>query len=358
MKKSMLVLSLLSPFAADTQAQTSLTMYGLLDAGLVLERGCNVCNVTKLSSGVASGSRLGFRGSEDLGNGTAAVFVLEAGIRADTGQSDQGAALFGRQSFVGLKGRFGALTLGRHDTLEYLALTEVADPFKGGTAGSATNLVGYSAKRMDNTIEYATPDTHGFTAAAAYGFGEHAGNASADRAFGASVGYANGPLTLRVAHQNKSAAVAAQAGELATSAVARNTILAANVQLGAATAYAAWSVNKGAASSPFWNPDNPYGAAIPATASTDSRDILVGVAVPFGATTLLASYVRKNDRDAANRDADQIAVGATYAVSRRTDFYAAYARIKNRHGAAYTVGNASEAGAGSSALNIGMRHAF
>jgi predicted porin len=94
------------------------------------------------------------------------------------------------------------------------------------------------------------------------------------------------------------------------------------------------------------------------TPSNDSRDVLVGVAVPMGATTLLASYVHKDDRSVLDRDANQIAIGATYAVSKRTDFYASLAKIQNRNGAGYTTGNASAAGRGDRAVNVGIRHAF
>ena len=83
------------------------------------------------------------------------------------------------------------------------------------------------------------------------------------------------------------------------------------------------------------------------------------MAVPVGqGTTLLASYIQKDDRDLANQDANQLAFGASHALSRRTDFYAAYSHIQNRNGAGYTVGNASARGNGNSAINVGMRHAF
>jgi predicted porin len=138
----------------------------------------------------------------------------------------------------------------------------------------------------------------------------------------------------------------------------KNSIIAANLRLGKATAYAAYSISRGWGSSPLWNPDNPYSASMATTPSTDSRDILVGFALPIGPTTFLASYILKNDRDPANRDAHQVAFGASYAISRRTDFYAAFSRITNINGAGYTVGNASAPGRGNSAVNIGMRHAF
>jgi predicted porin len=83
--------------------------------------------------------------------------------------------------------------------------------------------------------------------------------------------------------------------------------------------------------------------------------VLAGVAVPITrATTLLASYIRKNDRDPANRDARQIAIGATYAVSRKLDFYAAYSHIRHQSG----IQNASVREGGGGAINLGMRRAF
>jgi predicted porin len=361
MKKSLFALAALATIGTCAQAQTSITLYGLVDAGVVVDRSCNGCNNPKLGSGVASGSRIGLRGNEDLGGGLGAIFVLETGMQIDTGRLDQSGGagtLFGRQAFVGLNGGFGTVTLGRQYNLDYLTITEVADPFRGGMAGSASNLVGYSARRMDNTIQYASPTIGGFTGTVAYGFGETANDNSANRSYGGALGYANGPVTLRLAHENKNTTTAGSATVVSQSSNAKNTLLAGNVNLGVATVFAGYGVNKGAGSSPFWNADNPYGAAVPSTASTDSRDALLGVSVPFGATTLMASYIHKDDRNLANRDADQIGVGASYAVSKRTDFYAAYAHIKNRNGAAYTVGNATDAGTGCIAFNVGVRHSF
>jgi predicted porin len=90
MKKSLLALAILGAIGGTASAQTAVTVYGLVDAGLVQERGAAAGNVTKLSSGVQSGSRLGFRGTEDLGSGITAKFALEAGIGIDTGASNQG----------------------------------------------------------------------------------------------------------------------------------------------------------------------------------------------------------------------------------------------------------------------------
>jgi predicted porin len=356
MKYPAVVFAMLGACAGSARAQSSVTVYGLLDAGVVKDHGCDGCT-TRIDSGNLSESRFGITGTELLNDSLSAIFTLEAGVQLDTGRSDQG-VLFGRQAYVGLKGKGGTVTVGRQFNLEYVALTDVGDPFKGGMAGSASNLIGNSGRRVDNSIQYYSGQVRGVSAAASYGFGEVVGDAKSNRAWGVSIGFEKGPLTIRAAHQNRNVARVAPATPMGNNLDAKNSILAANIKIGIATAYAAYSINRGWGSSPLWNPDNPYGASIAATPSTDSRDVLVGLAVPFGATTLLASYIRKNDRDLANRDADQVALGVTYTISRRTDFYAAYSRITNRNGAGYTVGNASSLGHGNSAVNIGLRHAF
>src|SRR5476649_2678018 len=217
MKTSYLALALLSPFAVAAQTPSStlapppatssapVTIYGTVDAGLVGEGACaSACAHSKLDSGVETGSRLGFSGRESLGDDTSAVFTLEEGIQNDTGKADQNGRLFGRQAFVGLdSAHLGALTLGRQYNLQYQVLVDVADPFKGGLAGTATNLMGYSVMRYDNSIKYVTPSSHGWSAAALYSFGESPNSSATNRAYGASLGYADGPVNVSVAHQRK-----------------------------------------------------------------------------------------------------------------------------------------------------------
>jgi predicted porin len=358
MLKSFVTFAVLGGSAALACAQTGVTTYGVIDAGVVGQGGCGDTCATQVGSGLASESHVGIRGREPIGGATSAIFTLESGVRVDTGRSDQHERLFGRQAFVGLAGEFGALTIGRQYNLQYLALTDVGDPFKGGMAGSASNLIG-GARRADNSVQYYGALARGISAGASYAFKERVDTSPAGRAWGMTVGIEAGPLTVRAAHQNLSAVRVQLNSKTSNDTVSRNSILAANLRLGWGTAYAAYSMSRGWASSPLFNPDNPYGAGLARTASTDSRDVLLGMAVPVSArTTLLASFIRKDDRDPANQDADQVALGASYALSRRTDFYGAYSHIKNRNGAGYTVGNASARGNGNSAINIGMRHAF
>lgn len=358
MLKSFVTFAILGGSAAAACAQDGVTTYGVIDAGVVSQKGCAGPCTTTVGSGLASESHIGIQGSEPLGETTAAIFALETGVNLDTGRASAGDRDARRQAWVGLAGEFGALTVGRQYSLQYLALTDVADPFKGGMAGSASNLIG-GGRRVDNSVQYYGAIARGLSAGASYSFRERVDTSPAGRAWGMTVGIERGPLTVRAAHQNQSAVRVQFNSKTHNDAVARNSILAANLRLGWGTAYAAYSLSRGWASSPLFNPDNPYGAGIARTASSNSRDVLVGMAVPVSArTTLLASYITKDDRDPANQDANQIAVGASHAVSRRTDFYAAYSHIRNRNGAGYTVGNATSRGSGNSALNVGMRHAF
>ena len=357
MNKKMLALAL-SAWAGAAAAQSNVTVYGIVDMALVRESGGvgNAAAVTKLTSGVESGSRLGFKGREELGDGMAAIFLLENGFQADTGALGQGGLLFGRQAYVGLQGKSGTLTLGRQYTPQYLAVAAV-DPFGSGTAGDTKNLMtatGNSASRMDNTVKYASPEIGGLSAELVYGAGEVAGDSTAGRQLGGALSYANGPLTVRLAHHNRNNDTAT----VKNLGSARNSVLTALYDFGVAKAHFAYGVDKGVNSALSRNLNNPFGYAVAPTPSTDSSVLLLGVTVPQGLGSWIGSYIRKNDKTRYNQDAEQFAAGYRYYLSKRTDLYAVYARIRNKNGAGYTVGSAIEGGTGDRGLNLGLRHIF
>ncbi|OWW18872.1 porin [Noviherbaspirillum denitrificans] len=332
MQRPLLVIATCGALSLTTgavSAQTSLTLYGIVDAGVVYERGGPAGNLTKLTSGVQSGSRLGFKGMEDLGGGLAAKFNLETGFNTDTGGLGQGGLLFGRQAWVGLGGRWGDLSFGRQYTPHYELLDQV-DPFATGLAGNAANLTS-TTPRMNNTIKLATPDWSGVSGELAYGFGEVPGNNTANRQLGASLGYARGPLMLKIAHH--------RIEDGTGSDNARSTLIGGKFDFGMAAASLGVGLNHGAG-------------------GTDNRDYMLGVTVPVGAGAVLASFTRKDDRSGLNAGADQWALGYTHALSRRTNVYTSFARIYNDPGAGFTAGNASEPGSGDKAFNIGIRHKF
>jgi predicted porin len=358
MNKTMLAL-MLSASAGTAAAQSNVTLYGSVDMAVVRESGGSgsAAASTKLTSGVASGSRLGFKGSEDLGDGLAAVFLLENGFQADTGAMGQGGLLFGRQAYVGLQSKSaGSVTLGRQYTPQYLAVAAV-DPFGSGTAGDTKNLMastGNSASRMDNSVKYASPVVNGFNADLVYGAGEVGGDSTAGRQFGGALGYGNGPLTVRLAHHNRNNNTAT----MKNAGSAKNTVLTALYDFGVAKAHFAYGVDKGINSALPRNLNNPFGYAVAPTPSTDSSVVLLGVTVPQGAGTWLGSYMRKNDKTAFNQDAEQFAAGYRYNLSKRTELYGVLAYLRNKNGAGYTVGSAIEGGTGNRALNLGLRHTF
>jgi predicted porin len=265
---------------------------------------------------------------------------------------------YGRLDDFGPGSGVGRFVLGRQYNLEYLTRADVGDPFHTGTAGRASNLVNPSGTLVDSGVRYYSSRTNHVSTGSSWTVDTLGGSALADRAWGMSVGVDVGNVSLRAAHQNRHVAQVQLYNLAGNNLDAKNSIIAANLRTRWGTAYAAYAANRGWGSSPLYNPDNPYGAGVASTSSTDSRDTLVGVAVPLThATTFLASLIHKNDRDLANRDANQLAVGASYVVSRKTDFYAAFSHTLNTNGNGILIGGAARP-SGSSAVNIGMRHAF
>ena len=366
MKKSLISLAILGAMSSAAFAQTNVTIYGLVDAGIAVERGGAAGSVTKLTSGIGGQSRLGFKGTEDLGGGLAAVFQLETGFRADDGSLDSANTIFNRQAFIGLSSKeAGTLTLGRQYTMYYNALAQVGDPFGGNYAGTAKNLfptVGAQV-RASNAVVYATPSMSGFSGEGMYSLGEQSGNGSAGRQFGLGLNFSNGPLNARLVYNNRNSDVAAN--NTVTPAVAfvshdigRNTMFAANYDFSVVKAYFAYGTDKGFNSAALASA-NAFNYTVAPKASTDSSDLLLGVQVPVDPSNILmASYIRKDDKTGFNQDADQWALGISHLLSKRTSAYVAYARIKNKNGAGYTVGNNNEVGTGDKAFNVGLHHSF
>jgi len=352
MKKSLLAIAVLATFTATAAAQTNVTIYGVVDAGLFSTDNGAATNsrVNGLASGQQSGSRVGFRGTEDLGGGLSAIFTLENGFTADDGQLAQGGRLFGRQAFVGLSGGFGVVKLGRQYA-PIRAAVESVDPFGLGLAGNASNIFNVYGERTDNTINYTTANFGGFVGQAAYTFGEIAGDNSAGRHIGLSGAYNNGPIRAVLAYHKQ------DNGTTATPAngEADTVFVGGTYDFGIAKLHAGYSRNKG---------ESATGAT-----NVDRDDAMIGVSAPVGNGTLLASYGRRDNDLAANSDSNLWAVGYTYPLSKRTNFYTSYARIKNDAGARQGFGTSGFGststaaggvanGADPSTFNIGIRHTF
>jgi predicted porin len=355
-KKALILLALVGGAA---QAQSNVTIYGIMDAALVGADGGTAGHQTKVTSGAASASRIGFRGVENLGGDVSAFFTLETGVRIDTGELDATNTIFNRQALVGLKTSAGAVALGRQYTPWHSTLSGVADPFGTGYAGTSKNLFPDSGSnvRTSNTVTYASPVASGFDLNLAYSLGEQA-VASAGRQFGGAIGYAQGPLVVRLAYNNRNSDVAGTASTPAISrGLGRNTLLAANYDLKIVKLYFGYEVDKGYNSAPVPNGNNPFGGVKP-TSSTDSNEVLLGLSAPLGNGKLMASVMHKNDKTSFNQDASSWGIGYLYDLSKRTGLYAAYGHVNNENGAGYTVNNNSETGSGNTGYNLGLRHTF
>lgn len=360
MKKSLLALAVLGAFAGAAQAQTAVTIYGVVDAGIsrgygdsavapTPTNGASLGARTYLHSGGSAGSRIGFRGTEDLGNGLSGIFTLENGFSIDNGTFGQGGRFFGRQAFVGLKSNtFGTVSLGRQQNLIRLALLDF-DPYALAYAGASSNLIPTYGQRMDNSLKYATPSLAGFTAEVIYGFGE-TNETEEGRQYEGSIGYANGPIGFKVVHHTSRGAV----GVGGAIPLARTNAIFGSYNFGMAKL--ALGVTDNDVGAGFAATPAALAAAIGVPTTAESRDYLVGLTVPFGPNTLRASYIRKNDRTAAEADATQYSVAYDYALSKRTSFYTSWARI-NSDAAPYAVegaiGNTTDR-----LFNVGVRHAF
>ena len=336
MKKSLLALAVLTAVTGVASAQSSVTIYGKVDLGLVLDSGGPNGKSVRLDSGVTGGSRIGFKGVEDLGGGMKAAFQLETGYCAD---SAAGAPNFctgsnqfmGRQAHGDLTGSFGAISAGRQYSLGFNNLSTI-DPFGTGFAGQVNNIVDPSGIRLNNSVTYSTPTIGGVTASGEIAFGEQTGNWEANRETGAGLTYASGPAYAGFTFYDVSNAAG-------NGAARKNYLFGGTYDFGVVKVHALAQKSTGAS-------------------SLDVLDLMGGVTVPVAGGQVLASYIHHNDRTSADKDAQQLGVGYLYPLSKRTSVYTAFARIQNQHGAAFTVGNATAAGTGDKAFNLGVVHNF
>ena len=338
MKKSLIALAVLAA-SGTAFAQSSVTLFGVADLAFTQTKTGAAKTSSMTDSGQAS-SRIGFRGTEDLGGGLKASFWLEAGTNPDNGTGDatnnnnqdatavaaprtgtQGLT-FNRRSTLSLEGGFGELRLGRDYTPHFWNHT-VYDPFGTNGAGSsvansvnaiATNFTGV---RASNSIGYFSPSFSGLKVQVQTFMGENAstgtkaGNGNALRAT-----YDQGPLSLAVA-----------TGKTTTGAGTdwKATNFGASYDLGVAKVMALSSTDK-------------------VTGQADIKGYLVGATAPLGAG--VAKIAVSNYKQGTTTDSDKVAVGYVYSLSKRTALYTTYATTKPVTGHKTT------------GFDLGVTHAF
>jgi len=348
MKKSLIALAVLAA-SGSAMAQSSVTLFGIVDAAVTRVSGNGAGNRIGLSSGGNSASRLGFRGTEDLGGGLAASFWLEGALNVDTGNA--AGFNFQRRSTVSLSGNFGEVRLGRDYAPTFWNSTNF-DPFGTRGVGQALNYdnFGFGTVRNNNSVGYFLPSNlGGFYGQAQYAFGEASSTAVNDKAgnyLGARVGYANGPLNVAAALGQWKQVIGA------TTTVAGNDFRMAN--LGASYDF---GVVKPMI---FIGQENVKNGAF---GNSKANSYLLGATAPLGAGELRASVARFDLKDSGN-DFDKFAIGYGYNLSKRTQVYTTVAYLKNKGNSVRSISADGLAATGttpggkSTGLDIGVRHSF
>ena len=385
MKKTLIAFAALSAIAGVAQAQSTVTLYGLLDANIqslktsVAGVGAQAGTIQSLTqaridSGGLNGSRWGLRISEDLGGGLAVVGNLESGVNLDTGASGQGGLLFGRRANVGLSGGFGTVTIGRNsssydDVSADHAMMEqtIFDPSNvnnGNSAAAAvalraaatpaalvsaalpflnarnTSWLGY-ATRFSNSIKYNTPNFSGFSGSVMYALGEDKTTATgASRSYSANIKYANGPLVVSGGLQSEGITRTAT-----TQPTFDNALISVSYDLGVAKLGAGYNVAK-------------YKDVAPGVSLDGQKEYNLSVAVPFGATVVSAGYARSKGNDFGTSSG--YGIQALYSLGKRTTLYAgaqstkAYDRLAN----AVRLASPTSSIGNTTTYGVGMRHRF
>jgi len=352
MKKTLIALAALGAMAGAAQAQSTVTIYGLLDANFGSYKtnvavGNTVQNLkqTKIDSGGLNGSRWGIRFSEDVGGGLAVIGNLESGFNIDTGASGQGGLLFGRKAIVGLSGSsFGTVTLGRnsssyddvsadHAMMEATIFdpsntnngnpTNVAAglntaPNAAAFLGRNTTWVGFNT-RFNNSVKYVSPSFSGFSGSVMYALGEDKTQAvSASKSVSANLKYANGPLLVSGGYQSEQASTTATG--VANPNIAGGKPALVNTLLNVAYDFGVAKVGAGFNRAKYKDVIVPAGLPGAGGEFAAQKEVSLSVAVPVGATTLSAGYARSKG-DTLGKSTG-FGVQALYSLSKRTTLYA------------------------------------
>jgi predicted porin len=335
MKKSLIALAVMAASSASF-AQSTVSLYGIADVWLGRTTATGSADQIKLDSGGVSGSRFGFKGSEDLGGGLKANFLLEQGFNLDDGTQATAGQMFSRQAYVGFSGGFGEVKLGKSYTAydDISGMTNAAFDSALSPQNSVWASTGYQAN-PGNTIYYATPAYSGFSGAVSYSLGENK-TTSVDAGSITSVHakYEGGPIYAGLAYQTE------KANGSATSVAF--TRLNASYDFGVAKALVGYGRTT----------DAVYGAAAGvATAGAEVTEWQLGADVPVTSALTVSGGIARSADNVIAGDAVRkgYSLAASYALSKRTSVYTGY------QSATKTLAGVDT---DSSLLAVGMRHAF
>lgn len=336
-------------------AQSSVQIYGILDAGVQWsDTGVpGGARKLELATGNSAGTRLGFRGTEDLGGGLKGLFNLEMGISNDTGTlltfGESADTVFGRRSIVGLQGGFGEVLLGREYTPGWQTIFRT-DRFRFGLPGTISTSSGLVVSRASNGIFYNSPVIAGFRGRLAYTFGaESADPGELGRLVGANIEYRSGPLYLSAAAQTRRDLAP---GSTTQTATMREHGVGAEYEAG-----------RFGFSGGYWRTD-PVTAT--AGATDGSRAAWLGASMRVGAGRIQAQVTRTKLDIFGRGEGRALAAGLAYihSLSKRTSLYAAIGKVNNDANARMPLNTGTSRiastvfGADPRAALVGIRHDF
>lgn len=327
------VLAVLAPTAASAQAAPSsqVTIYGY--AAVEVIRASNVFtgassgSLFRVDNSPVTSSRLGFRGSEDLGGGLAAIFDMTHGIALDTGAQASGTKFWNRGSWVGLRsGTLGSVTIGRHWNVN----DDIMGRYFvfGGYSAFRFSEFGFISDLVDNSVKYVTPNFSGFQARALVGAGE----GTTGRTVELGANYENGPLSV---------GATVRRAKNAAGATDKLDSLGASYAFGPVRVHAGWS-----------------NADLQASALPKARAWDLGVEWRSDQAIVAQLDYVVRDQSGTNNDSKFIRLQADYFLSKRTALFGNLIKLTNDGTANQRFFGSGGAGQSQSVLSLGMRHAF
>ena len=231
---------------SGAQAQSSVTLYGLIDSGVQYLTNANQAGKSQWSqtSGAYLPSRFGIKGREDLGGGYAAYFTLENGFNANDGTQATATSFFNRFSFVGIDTPYGSISMGRQGSVQYDKTVFYEPLYYGNYSQLSLNAAPISIFKLNNTVKYQSKSYAGFDFEAQYGFGQEIpGEPTAGRYLGAAIEYIHAGLSARVLHEQTRGSVTGAIDQ--SSRVDKRTSVAALYQIQPFSVFADWTLVTG-----------------------------------------------------------------------------------------------------------------
>jgi len=191
----------LASLPAVSHAQSSVTLYGILDAGITYVSNTGGSHVVKFDDGISYGNRWGIKGTEDLGGGLSAVFALESGFKLGTGRLTFGGSEFGRQAYVGLSSPWGTVSFGNQlDMTNEMVFLYNISAWASGYAIHQGDFDRFNGDRLPNSVKFMSNDIDGFKFGGMWSFGNVAGNFHQNSAYSVGAHYAHGAFTMGAAY--------------------------------------------------------------------------------------------------------------------------------------------------------------